>query len=71
MFVILDRWEGEYAVLEREDGETFNAPRASLPDGIRAGDVLDWIDGAFLAAPEETQRRREYARRLQDRLRQK
>ncbi|MDK2882022.1 MAG: hypothetical protein PWP58_358 [Bacillota bacterium] len=37
--LIVDRLEGEWAVIEWEEG-TFNFPRKLLPAGVREGDVL-------------------------------
>jgi hypothetical protein len=38
---VLDRFEDNgWAVLEREDGETFNIPKAWVPSNAREGDVL-------------------------------
>ena len=37
---IVDRFEGEWAVVEREGGATFNLPRDLLPNGTKEGDVL-------------------------------
>lgn len=37
---IVDRFEGEYAVVERALHETLNVPRALLPAGAREGDAL-------------------------------
>ncbi|MDI6825070.1 MAG: DUF3006 domain-containing protein [Bacillota bacterium] len=39
--LIVDRFEGEWAVLEWE-GRTFPVPRNLLPEGVREGDCLRW-----------------------------
>lgn len=39
--LIVDRLEGEWAVLEWE-GRTFPVPRNLLPQGVREGDCLRW-----------------------------
>lgn len=42
----VDRFEGEdksIAVLVGDDGETINVPKAFLPPGAKAGDVLTMI----------------------------
>jgi hypothetical protein len=36
----VDRWEGETAVVEAEDGRSFDLPGWMLPHGVREGDVL-------------------------------
>lgn len=69
MYYAIDRFEGDYAVLEDDNGNTTPVRRTALPAGARQGDVLEWKQGQYTAAPEETRRRREAARRLEDRLR--
>lgn len=39
MFII-DRFEGEIAVIEYEKGKTFSLPRRLLPPGVKEGDVV-------------------------------
>lgn len=61
MWVIIDRFEGEYALVELEDGSVLPVPAQLFP-GAREGDVVEIrIDRA------ETARRR----RLIEELRQK
>lgn len=36
----LDRFEGNLAVLLTDDGDQINVPKAMLPKGSKAGDVL-------------------------------
>lgn len=36
----VDRLEGEWAVIERADGSTFNLPLEVLPKNVAEGDVL-------------------------------
>jgi hypothetical protein len=36
----IDRFEGAWAVLENDQAQTFNVPRAWLPTDAREGDVL-------------------------------
>ena len=40
MKVIIDRFEGNLAVCEKEDGTFMDISSASLPTGAKAGDVL-------------------------------
>jgi len=40
MRVIIDRFEGDYAVVEMEDRSTANLPRSLVPPGAKEGDVL-------------------------------
>ncbi|NBG88585.1 DUF3006 domain-containing protein [Isachenkonia alkalipeptolytica] len=41
MQVIIDRFEGAFAVVELADKETVNMPRALLPTEAKAGDVIE------------------------------
>ncbi|MDD4588432.1 MAG: DUF3006 domain-containing protein [Heliobacteriaceae bacterium] len=54
--MILDRFEENWAVLEREDRTTFRLPRDLLPAGVREGDVLSLT---IRVDPETTAKRRE------------
>lgn len=67
----VDRFEEEWAVLQDDEGRCRNVERRLLPQGVRQGDVLRETEEGFLPDPEETARRRERARRLEQRLRKK
>lgn len=41
MLVIIDRFEGKFAVCEIEDGSTVDMPRQILPIDSKEGDVLE------------------------------
>lgn len=59
MIVIIDRFEGEFAVCECEDKTMINIEIDKLPQDIHEGDVLV-IDGDNIKVDyEETSRRRE------------
>ena len=74
---ILNRFEdNSWTVLERPDGELFNAPREWLPEEAREGDVLK-VDAAskgrasrvsFTIDATETAKRREAARERREHL---
>ncbi len=68
-YVTIDRFEGAQAVLEDDEERTFAVPRERLPAGAKPGDVLESEGGAYIPAPEETEKRRAYARRLEEMLR--
>ena len=53
---IVDRFEGEYAVLEREDGSTIDVLK-EIVSGAE-GDVVVFKDGEYCADKEETLARR-------------
>jgi len=39
MFII-DRFEGDWAIIETENHRMFNLPRILLPSGVKEGDVI-------------------------------
>ncbi len=41
MRVIIDRFEGDFAVVEMGNGETVNMPGILVPKGAKEGDVID------------------------------
>lgn len=59
MFII-DRFEGDWAIIETENRHTFNLPRFVLPHGIKEGDVISIQVGIDVAA---TRKRTEDAKR--------
>ncbi len=61
---IIDRFEEDWAVLEYDD-ETYNVPRALLPDNAKEGDVLKI---SLEIDQEETEKRKEAIRKLEDEL---
>lgn len=40
MDVIVDRFEGDYAVCEQPNSEIIDIPKEKLPKGVKEGDVL-------------------------------
>jgi hypothetical protein len=61
----IDRFEGDLAVVVTDDDQTLNVPRAGLPTGARAGDVLTV---AFQIDRAATESLRAEARAVQDEL---
>lgn len=59
---IIDRIEGEYAVLEWEDGQMVNLPRLLVPTA-KEGDVVD-----ISIDQEETKARKKRVQKLMDNL---
>ena len=55
---IVDRFEGDFAVLEKESGGTIDVPKEDIPDA-KEGDVLILENGIYKVSMEETQRRKE------------
>lgn len=63
--IIIDRFEGEYAVCEEEDGGFKKLPRVFLPAGSREGDCLiPAPDGSWQVDRAATAQRRQQIRRM-------
>ena len=67
--LIIDRFEGTYAICEDQEKKMFAISLNELPQGARPGDVLQ-ISGAgeLSVDQEETQRRRKKMAGLQSKL---
>lgn len=57
MIYSIDRFEGEYAVLEH-DGEYTDFLRDRLPEEAQEGDLLEWYDDQWHILRDETAYRR-------------
>ena len=68
MQLIIDRFEGEFAVCEREDKTFLNIPRKHLPKGAEEGDVIIFENGKYRIDKETTKKRRETIRKKMDEL---
>lgn len=67
--LIIDRFEGKYAICEDADQRCFAIEIQELPEGIKAGCVLDISDEGELALNlEETECRRQRIAEKQSRL---
>ena len=67
--LIIDRFEGTYAICEDQEKKMFAISLNELPQGAKPGDVLQ-ISGAgeLCVEQEETQRRRKKMAGLQSKL---
>lgn len=43
MKIIIDRFEGDFAVVELTDGRCCNMPRCLVPEGASEGSVIDIV----------------------------
>ncbi len=68
MKVILDRFEGEYAVCEKEDRTMMDVLVKDLPAGVKEGDVLVIEEGSIIIESSETEKRKENINKLMDKL---
>lgn len=66
--LVIDRFEGEYAVCECETGEFVNIRRGLIADDAREGDVLVWTDSAYLIDAAQTRSRSKRIHQKMDRL---
>lgn len=68
MKLSIDRFEGNYAVCEDNDGKMHDIPRELVQESAKEGDVLIFRDGSYWVDTEETQKRRNAAAQLQKKL---
>lgn len=68
MRVIVDRFEGRYAVCEKENLEMINIEIDKLPLGVKEGDVLVLDGGNIRIDREETKNRQEKIKKLMNDL---
>ena len=67
MRAVIDRFEGDVAVLELDDGESFaDVDRSTLPEGAREGDALIGEKGAWLVDDDATRENLAANERLMD-----
>ncbi|WHH57433.1 DUF3006 domain-containing protein [Petroclostridium sp. X23] len=64
MKATIDRFEGNFAVIELENRETQKIPKSLLPPCAKEGDVLDIVDGFFHMDTCETDKRKEEIEKL-------
>jgi Protein of unknown function (DUF3006). len=55
---IIDRFEGDYAVVEFEEKKMKDIPRSELTADAKEGDVIVLVGGRYRVDTEETQRRK-------------
>lgn len=64
---IIDRIEGDFAVLEREDGKIKAVP-AVIIENSKEGDAVIFEDGKYIVDEEETKRRKKNIEEKMNRL---
>jgi len=64
----IDRFEGDYAVVELEDGKMKDIKRSLLPDDAKEGDVLIINEKGIKIDKEETHKRKGEINSLMDKL---
>lgn len=68
MKVIIDRFEGKYAVCETEEKKMMNIDKNLLPSEAKEGDVLDIEGDSIRLDTEMTMKRKKDIRRLVDEI---
>jgi hypothetical protein len=68
MRVIIDRFEGDYAVCEREDRKMINIEKRRLPEGVKEGDALIVNGDVIKIERQETNQKKEEIKKLMDEL---
>ncbi len=58
MKLTIDRFEGNYAVCEKESGEMINIPKSELPSRAKEGDVLAEVDGHYVIDQSSTEKKK-------------
>lgn len=64
MALIIDRFEGDLAVIEVDGQVMKNIPKTDIPVTAKEGDVLKSVNGTYEIDVEETKRIKEEAERL-------
>ena len=68
MKVIIDRFEGDYGVCEKEDRTMMDIPKDKIPHGAKNGDVLNVINDVITIDVEETEKRHREIEKLTEDL---
>ncbi|MCB2300424.1 DUF3006 domain-containing protein [Clostridium tagluense] len=68
MKVIIDRFEGNFAVCEKEDRTMMNIPKDKIPPGAKDGDVLNILNDVITIDIEETEKKRKEIEKLTEDL---
>ena len=64
MKVIIDRFEGNYVICEKEDRTMINIAKDKIPNIAKEGDVLIIIDSSIIIDKEETATRKKQIEEL-------
>lgn len=64
----IDRFEGEYAVCIDDSGNIFEIDVNLIESNAASGDVIQLKDNIYVILKDETRKRREEIKKLQDEL---
>ena len=65
---IIDRFEGDYAVVEFEGKKMVDILKSDLPTGLKEGDVIGGTDGTYVFDELETERIKKETKTMFDKL---
>ena len=68
MEVIIDRFEGSYAVCEKEDRTMMDIPKDKIPSGAKEGEVLSINNDMITIDIKETEKKRKEIEKLTEDL---
>lgn len=68
MKVIIDRFEGEYALCENEDKVIISVPKSHIPKEAREGSILEINHGKYTLSEDEQTSREEHIKTLMEDL---
>ena len=60
MKLIIDRFEGKYAICEDENCNMINILKEELPSNVKVGDVIIKVNNDFVVDYDETKKRKKY-----------
>ncbi|WP_129600696.1 DUF3006 domain-containing protein [Anaerophilus nitritogenes] len=68
MYLIIDRFEGNYAICEDEQKNMISIGKENIPKEAKEGDVLFVYDEKIIIDKEETKKRKEEIEKIADDL---
>ena len=68
MKLIIDRFEGKYAICEDEDCNMINILKEELPSNVKVGDIIIKVNNDFVVDYDDTKKRKKYIEELFDSL---
>lgn len=68
MKLIIDRFEGDFAICEKEDKTMINIEKAKLPSNVKEGDVIVYENVKYSIDLKETSQRKKEINKLMDDL---
>ena len=68
MRLVIDRFEGEYAVCEFENGEYIDVSKVDIPQEAKEGDVLIKTDNGYCVDKTATESKRKEIKERMNRL---